>query len=507
MKDRGILYHLSDQLSEKSTYYRKVNNMHEKMSPWVKAVHGFAVISLAVSGACQRMGLTPVPTESYPKPNTSETLQPTEIPSTPEVTPGIGEVQFLNQDEVLAISVARKTDGTLVPLSEFYENSFRNNQEIKDLFEDPNSISYSAMGIRVFDSNEGRTIVYPFLSAVSEAEGIGFTGMVLVPEPGRVVAPILNKIVTPDGKVGLGITQDIYTGEDLDEPILIFETGLTEAQIAAMTPEELAKINILFIPAGVNIPYENVGAGKVNAIVARREAAQTINEIDLRPAYTQDTEYKYMGVDIHAQLITDESLDPSITKVTVPDSTYAEFIARSIFKVWWKKGVEPHTGVATEADFQNFMALWAKAQTSGLAEDWQKVQINNIWANDLNDGNGYVQKPYSLWPMYEGNNAPEGVRAIETFSIALVNGKKVENITLFDNNAYGFGEGINLSRNTLYLYDGFVSSNSGTEGLASGIATAPWWMIVNHGSSYSGYGSVVQDLTKLLMNGGLQRYP
>ena len=49
-------------------------------------------------------------------------------------------------------------------------------------------------------------------------------------------------------------------------------------------------------------------------------------QIDLKPNYEQKVAVEYMGVQINASLITDQSLDPVITKVTVGEKAYAEFL-------------------------------------------------------------------------------------------------------------------------------------------------------------------------------------
>jgi len=161
-----------------------------------------------------------------------------------------------------------------------------------------------------------------------------------------------------------------------------------------------------------------------------------------------------MGVRINAELIS--SYEAALTEVYIPEDAYAEFIARTIFKVWWKKGDNPQNTISTETDFQNFMTLWAKAQETNNPEDWKKVEINEIWANDLKDGKGYVQKPYTIWPIFTGE-APEDVKGIEKISIAFVDTTKSKNISLateITGSAYGFGFGTNIEDSTLYVYAG-----------------------------------------------------
>ena len=82
-----------------------------------------------------------------------------------------------------------------------------------------------------------------------------------------------------------------------------------------------------------------------------------------------------------------------------------------MFRAWWNNGPEKKTGVPTEEEFTIFMELWSQAQISGVPADWEKVQFY-VWANDLNDGNGYVQEQMTFWPMHEGLT-PDGIRNIK----------------------------------------------------------------------------------------------
>lgn len=174
-------------------------------------------------------------------------------------------------------------------------------------------------------------------------------------------------------------------------------------------------------------------------------------EMDIEPIYTQTTEYEYMGVKISAELVVDESALPGLSKVTIPHPTYAEYISRLLFYVWWVRGNIKHTVTPTDVDFRDFMMMWSKAQESGDTFDWEKVQINDIWANDLGDGLGYIQKAIKIWPMYSGI-ATEGVLPIEKLTITFVGYSKSEYVTLYSAGFTGDGSGTNYSDQVLYLY-------------------------------------------------------
>ena len=120
-----------------------------------------------------------------------------------------------------------------------------------------------------------------------------------------------------------------------------------------------------------------------------------------------------MGVKFNLELITDSSLNPEITKIELEDGfehTLAAVVAVDMFEIWWVKGPVPHKYdkndfdlVELQDEFNSFMGLWAKAQETNNPEDWKRVQINRILANNLNDNNGYQMNYYNFWMMYGGD--------------------------------------------------------------------------------------------------------
>jgi len=229
-------------------------------------------------------------------------------------------------------------------------------------------------------------------------------------------------------------------------------------------------------------------------------------QIDLKPNYEQKVAVEYMGVQINASLITDQSLDPVITKVTVGEKAYAEFLARSLYKVWLKKGGPEGTGPATAATFEQFMALWATAQQSGQEADWRQVQIKNIWANEIATP-GYEQHPYTIWFMHAGETL-EDVRGISEMSIALVKTKRMKNITVFGDNVYDMGMGTNIQNGDMYYYAGLTNNVYSSGKTASYMISFEWFLNRNYGNPFSGYpngGDVT--LGKILLNGGLTQMP
>lgn len=241
------------------------------------------------------------------------------------------------------------------------------------------------------------------------------------------------------------------------------------------------------------------------------ETQVPISESDLKikDSRTEIVSLKYMGVQIDAKLITDESLDPVIKKVTVGEQAYAEFMAKSIYGVWENY----HKGFS----FETYMQWLAEVQQG--KRNPLDVAIP-IYANDLKDGvpyqnpdksvNSAAQKRYLVIPWYKGAapQSPDGseVRALSEINIALVNGKKVKNITLFKDNEYGWGAGTNLDGDVLYFYstERFNSNpNNKVNNTAAVLSEFKMWMIKNVGSTFTGYPNFGdQSLWKLLLNGG-----
>jgi hypothetical protein len=182
-------------------------------------------------------------------------------------------------------------------------------------------------------------------------------------------------------------------------------------------------------------------------------------ENDLNPSHVQTIVTEYMGVKFNLELITDSSMNPEITKVIIDEEMFTYVMAKNILRIWWVKG-SPGKSIddiaISDDDLKSFMSLWAKAQETNDPEDWQKVQIDNLYANDLNDGEGYVQRPYSVWFMYNGDEEPpDGVKPITLVSVALMEKVTPNNAS----EAHGFlGSdfyGANLNEYNMIFYLGF----------------------------------------------------
>ena len=82
----------------------------------------------------------------------------------------------------------------------------------------------------------------------------------------------------------------------------------------------------------------------------------------INPIYVESVSKRIWGVTINVSLITDKSFSPSIKQVSMNDEKLAEFVARTMFRVWWKNGKVNHIGAPTEKDLRSYMELWSGAQ-------------------------------------------------------------------------------------------------------------------------------------------------
>lgn len=271
----------------------------------------------------------------------------------------------------------------------------------------------------------------------------------------------------------------------------------------------------LIYDVGVNSTESNLWAevpGVIELLASAPTPAPNDIERDLNPSYVQKVDFEYMGVGIKAELITDSSLSSRVTKVTVPNAVYAEFIARVVFRAWWRKGPEKHSDKYTEEDFKNFMSLWSTAQKSGNTEDWEKVQLNNIYANDLNDGGGYVPKAYNIWAMYEGEKPLRAV-GISLISFVIVDTSSMKNIDQqsdINGISYDLGYGTNIDGGNILVYSGtdayFNEPFYNLDLIADDmLCSSAQWLIDNSGNGLS-FTYDYNDLSRLLYKGGLTVY-
>jgi len=280
-------------------------------------------------------------------------------------------------------------------------------------------------------------------------------------------------------------------------------TPSTETAMGTPTAAAVTEIQVVTV---TELPTDTATETQIPTETATATATEVvkIEEHELMPQYTLEVDQKYMGVQIKASLITDASLGFPEAKITLPESTYAQYITRVIYWAWWVNATsETHEGMSTEEDYKRFMELWATAQKTDTEADWKKVEFTTF-GNDLNDGNGYAQEKMTFWPMHTGD-APEGVINFEKLSIAVVDGTKVENNDIVSSD-YTSAMGTNLDSNILYVYVGQPMENGYysllSKNVASGLSSAPYWL-GRRGKS-TNEPPENKTIKNFLLNGGLQ---
>lgn len=241
----------------------------------IKGLNALVIGSIALAG-CSPDTNSPRPVDILPSDQNSTQLAPS-----PEATAGI-TAQILDQQQVLGIKVDNSHTLNIV------FDQFKQNSEVTKLFEDPTSVQYSAFGIDVFNKNTNQDTKYSFFSAVSDKDQRGFTFMVFEPKPGEVQYIGLNRVLDSSGHVGLGITQDMQTGQEIQTPVVIFSTDLTVDQAATMSVDEIKKHDLLFIPGGVKVPQDKLFGS--TSEIAYRSNVQIPTPTEVAPVTVSPTE-------------------------------------------------------------------------------------------------------------------------------------------------------------------------------------------------------------------------
>lgn len=204
--------------------------------------------------------------------------------------------------------------------------------------------------------------------------------------------------------------------------------------------------------------------------IVKRQPTPTVErpvEWDINPFFEKRIDTEWKGVRIKASFIIDSSLQDRIKSMEISDHFFADLVARTMFIAWY---IRQNPGVSwarpncvknseycpvdvTPEEYYSFLDLWSQAQQSGEESDWRKVQINNIWANDLSDGNGYVQSPYNFWPMYEGP-VPNDVTAMIRFTLVLTDFFSTSSIVKLTSAELDAGYGFNFDNGDMMFYAG-----------------------------------------------------
>jgi len=245
------------------------------------------------------------------------------------------------------------------------------------------------------------------------------------------------------------------------EPIVPTDTDQVEI---AITEIAQANINTPEIPAETSTPTTEPTITKTSLpTIDKHPPTPTVErpvEWDIDPYIETEIEEEYKGVKIKASVIIDRSLEPLVEGIYVNNNLLSEMIAKSLAYVWYSRRNNYYYSFQyrrfTSEEMDKWFGIWAKAQETGLEYYWRQVQLENIWANDLNDGDGYVQQPYAFWPMYDGL-PPNGVTAINKIIIVLFDAPKSDicNVTTSPKWTY-FGRVIasNLDNKNFIFYSG-----------------------------------------------------
>jgi len=294
----------------------------------------------------------------------------------------------------------------------------------------------------------------------------------------------------------VGCTQSLTSNVELDKATEIYPERLktetvkassTKTATSTLTPTKVSTPTNTSTPTVVPTPTDTPTPTEILPV-----------EWDLDPYIEKAIEQEWEGVKIKARLLVDSSLEDEIESVDMSDELFAEIIARTIWLVWYARQGNTDWYVAKPAEVHPFMEMWAKAQKTGNYSDWRRVQLDDIWANDLTDGDGYVQESYDFWPMYEGET-PYGVTAVNRITLVLLNAsdiKNIKNITRYslsslDPEVMSSGWGSNLNNGDLLIYLGHsyeptIYSHPDITSfsvLCLELTAGSTWLILNTGSS------------------------
>ena len=179
-------------------------------------------------------------------------------------------------------------------------------------------------------------------------------------------------------------------------------------------------------------------------------------EWDVDPYIIKDIEGEYKGVTVKASLIIDKSLGDIVESVEVNDDIFAEVIVRSLVYVIYQRNSGDFFLSITHQEVDRLVKIWAEAQKTGSEVYWRQVQLDSISANDLNDGNGYSEKIYNFWPMYEGPT-PTDVVALGKITVVYFDSTKsgiINTLNVVPGDLFGEALGSNIDGKNFIFYFG-----------------------------------------------------
>ncbi len=291
----------------------------------------------------------------------------------------------------------------------------------------------------------------------------------------------------------VGCTQSLTSNVELDKATEIYPEGVKKATVKASSTKTATSTSTLtptetLTPTSTSTP--TVGPTPTDTPTPTEIPPV---EWDLDPYIEKTIEQEWEGVMINARLLVDSSLEDQIESIDIPDELFAEVVARNVWIVWYARQGNTDWYKVMPVKVHSFMKMWAKAQETGDYSDWRKVQLNDIWANDLTDGDGYVQEPYNFWPMYEGET-PDGVTAVKRITLVLLRTPSTENISLCltCSPSIELGRGSNFNNGDLLIYSGVTYHPStclfpdcSKPYIVGAFSDFSFWLVQNNGGPFS----------------------
>lgn len=254
------------------------------------------------------------------------------------------------------------------------------------------------------------------------------------------------------------VTSACTSGIIVADPIVPTDTKQPEFSV---TNTVQVNISTPTVPVETVTPtQEPVGDTPTPTIVPTETLVPTPTEIlpvewDIDPYIIEDIEGEYKGVTIKARLIIDKSLEDIVESVRINDDIFAEAIVKSFVYVIYQRKSNGDFYTIPSYEVDRLVKIWAEAQKTGSETYWRQVQLDNIWANDLNDGNGYSEKVYNFWPMYEGIT-PNDVLAMDKITLVYFDCSKsdIVNAPAVPGGEDVFAQGSSLDNKNFVFYIG-----------------------------------------------------
>lgn len=383
---------------------------------------------------------------------------------------------------------------------------FLNDPNVKSLFDHPDSISYSAWGIK--DLNiDGTSVNYVFFRAQSKVDNKDYTAMVFRTSKGETAYSVLVPDENEQGIVGLALITDPETEQALAKPRWVFSSGLTREQLGNMTEEEYESRTISFVypESIIEIPANQVDIKL--ATPSQNESSAAFDETDIAQSNRVEFDGKYMGLETNVAYYLSSSLSPNLTTLSIKDQSSA---LKFNFDTQFKRWSASHPG-KTQQDYLDMLNNYQDGDDIPLTDIGYVVYMNNS-----QDGVPYEegQEPYFVVPVPLHEDAPQevdGKKVVGTNNFEYAIADDTKNVTTIDSSGTGYGINYDPLTNTItFIYcppngGNFAVKANATINVIRGLARWSWFMGRNTGSPFEGdqYPSASGDLEKDLKNAGL----